>query len=165
MRPEEYLGIRREDIELVEGRGLARVRQVASKVRGGGWAFLPPKTKKGVRDVPFPAWLFEELKRFELLVDSRRLAAGCEWTDYGLAFPSRFGSPASADDLNRRRFPHLLRRAGLPVHFTLYSLRHTYATLQYMAGERDRVISDLIGHEKTDFTKAVYMKVLPVMRE
>ena len=51
------------------------------------------------------------------------------------------------------------------MHFTLYSLRYTFATLQYMAGERDRVISDLMGHERTDFTKAVYMKVLPLMRE
>ena len=87
------------------------------------------------------------------------------WTDYGLAFPSRFGSPASAEDLNRRRFPRLLKRARLPTHFTLYSLRYTFATLQYMAGERDRVISDLMGHVRTGFTKAVYMKVLPSMRE
>jgi integrase len=68
--------------------------------------------------------------------------------------------------LNRRRFPRLLKRAGLPTHFTLYSLRYTFATLQYMAGERDRVISDLLmGHARTDLTKEVYTKVLPVMRE
>lgn len=70
-----------------------------------------------------------------------------------------------AEDLNRRRFPRLLKRAGLPTHFTLYSLRYTFATLQYMAGERDRVISDLMGHVHTNFTKEVYTKVLPVMRE
>lgn len=34
-----------------------------------------------------------------------------------------------------------------------------------MAGERDRVISDLMGHARTDFTKEVYVKALPVMRE
>ncbi len=34
-----------------------------------------------------------------------------------------------------------------------------------MAGERDRVISDQMGHTRTDFTKEVYTKVLPVMRE
>ena len=34
-----------------------------------------------------------------------------------------------------------------------------------MAGERDRVISYLMGHVRTDFTKEVYTKVLHVMRE
>jgi integrase len=58
-----------------------------------------------------------------------------------------------------------LKRAQLPDLFTLYSLRYTFATLLYLAGERDRVISDLMGHEKIDFTKAVYVRVLPVMRE
>jgi integrase len=53
----------------------------------------------------------------------------------------------------------------LATHFTLYSLRYTYATLQFLAGERDRVISDLMGHTSTDFTKQVYTKVLPSMRE
>ena len=34
-----------------------------------------------------------------------------------------------------------------------------------MAGERDRVISDLMEHTRTDFTKEVYVKALLVMRE
>jgi integrase len=105
--------------------------------------------------VPFPAWLYHELKRFELLVDSRRRATGEDWTDHDLVFPSRTGSPQSADALRGGRFKRLLKRAGLPTHFTLYSLRYTFATLQYMAGERDRVISNLMGHTRTDFTKEV----------
>lgn len=169
LRPAEYLGLPRKHLELVtQGdaeRGLVRVRQVAVKVRGGGWIFPAPKTKKGVRDVPFPAWLYRELQRFGALVDSRRLAFGPGWADYGLAFPSRTGAPRTADVLTQGRFRPLLKRAGLPTHFTLYSLRYTFATLQYIAGERDRVISDLMGHTRTDFTKEVYTKVLPVMRE
>jgi hypothetical protein len=37
--------------------------------------------------------------------------------------------------------------------------------LALFAGERDRVISDLMGHVRTDLTKEVYTKVLPIMRE
>ena len=44
-------------------------------------------------------------------------------------------------------------------------MRYTFATLQYMAGERDKVNSDMIVHTRTDFTKDIYTKVLPVMRE
>lgn len=165
LRPEEYLGLPRHNVELVGGRGLARVRQVAVRLRGVGWAFLPPKTKKGVRDVPFPAWLYHELKRLELLVDGRRRATGEGWADHGLVFPSRTGAPQASEALGTGRFRRLLKRAGLPAHFHLYSLRYTFATLSAMAGERDRVISDLMGHTRTDFTKDVYTKVLPVMRE
>ena len=169
LRPEEYLGLPRKHLELVtQGdteRGLVRVRQVAVQMRGGGWLFPTPKTKKGVRDVPFPAWLYREIQRFGAIVDSRRLAFGTDWTDYDLVFPSRTGAPRTAGVLAKGRLRPLLKRAGLPTHFTLYSLRYTFATLQYLAGERDRVISDLMGHTRTDFTKEVYTKVLPVMRE
>jgi integrase len=76
LRPEEYLGLKRRYLELDSERGLVLVRQVAVKVRGGGWEFPPPKTRKGLRDVPIPAWLCRELKRLELFVDSRRCATG-----------------------------------------------------------------------------------------
>lgn len=169
LRPEEYLGLRREHLSLVnEGgveRGIVHVREVAVKVRGGGWEFHAPKTKKGVRDVPFPAWLYRELERFGALTASRRLAFGNEWKDFGLVFPSRTGAPRTSAVLAEGRLKPLLKRAGLPEHFTLYSLRYTFATLQYLAGERDRVISDMMGHTRTDFTKEVYTKVLPLMRE
>jgi integrase len=169
LRPEEYLGLPREHLRLVtEGdteRGLVRVRQVAVRIRGEGWIFPSPKTKKGGRDVPFPAWLYRELESYSALVDARRLATGEGWTDCRLVFPSSHGTPLSADGLRSRRLKRLLKRAKLPEHFTLYSLRYTFATLQYLAGERDRVISDLMGHTRTDFTKEVYTKVLPLMRE
>lgn len=162
-------GLRHEHLSLVDeggvGRGIVRVRQVAVKVRGGGWEFHAPKTRKGVRDVPFPAWLYRELERYGALIDSRRLACGPEWTDFGLVFPSRTGAPRAYAVLAAGRLKPLLKRAGLHSHFTLYSLRYTFATLQYLAGERDRVISDMMGHTRTDFTKEVYTKVLPLMRE
>lgn len=169
LRPEEYLGLPHRDLSLVvQGgaeRGLVRVSQVAYKVRGGDWIIQPPKTKKGVREVPFPAWLYREIGKLNRLTDSRRRAMGEGWRDFDLVFPGKHGAPYYAEDLDHRRFRPLLKRAGLATHFTLYSLRYTYATLQFIAGERDRVISDLMGHTSTDFTKQVYTKVLPSMRE
>ena len=40
-----------------------------------------------------------------------------------------------------------------------------YATLPLLAGERDKAVSDLMGHESVNFTKDVYTKVLPVTQE
>lgn len=62
-------------------------------------------------------------------------------------------------------FKTLLKRAELPTHFTLYSFRYTFATLQLLVGERDKVIADLMGHTKPDLTAEVYQKVLTEMRE
>jgi integrase len=34
-----------------------------------------------------------------------------------------------------------------------------------LAGERDKVIAELMGHSKVNFNQEVYQKVLPQMRE
>lgn len=163
LRPREYAGLQWPHLELTDERALVRVRQVAVKVRGGGWQFRRPKTENAVRDVPFPAWLYQELLRWRALQGARRRALGAGWHDYGLVFPGFVGAPQSADAIGER-LKRLLKRAGLPDHFTPYSLRYTYATLQFLAGERDKVISNLMGHAKVNFTKDVYTKVLPEMQ-
>src|SRR5205085_1013778 len=114
LRPEEYLGLPRQHLELVKQeddkeRGLVRVRQVAVKLRGGDWTFLPPKTKRGKRDVPFPAWLYHELMRFAQLVDTRRRLAGISWVDHNLVFPPRYGLPQSASWLEQKQYRSLLK--------------------------------------------------------
>lgn len=164
LRPREYIGLTWPHVELTDGRGVVRVRQVAHKLRGGGWEFRKPKTKKSVRAVPFPAALYHDLLRWQTLQAARRRVFGADWQDYDLVFPGPTGRPQHAD-CTGERFKRLLKRAELPAHFTLYSLRYTFATLQFLAGERDKVISELMGHTNVDFTKNVYTKVLPVMQE
>src|SRR5205085_333249 len=150
LRPAEYTGLLWAHVAEADGRGVVHVRQVAHKLQGGGWVFRRPKTKKSVRSVPFPAALYADLMRWRARLDARRRAVGGEWQDYGLVFPNATGAPQRTDSLGLK-FQRLLKRAELPVHFTLYSLRYTFATLQFMAGERDKVISDLMGHAKVDF--------------
>jgi integrase len=164
LRPREYLGLTWPHLASLAGRGLVRVRQVVIKPRGGAWVFRKPKTKKSVRDVPFPAALYADLMKWQALQVARRRACGAEWQDFDLVFPRATGAPQHANVL-ALRFGQLLKRAELPTHFTLYALRYTYATLQFIAGERDKVISDLMGHTNVDFTKNVYTKVLPAMQE
>jgi integrase len=164
LRPREYLGLTWPHLELIGGRGVVRVRQVVIKPKGGAWVFRKPKTKKSVRDVPFAAALYDDLLRWQALQTARRHSLGAEWQAYDLVFPNPTGGPLHAARLTAR-FRQLLKRAELPDHFTLYSLRYTYATLQFLAGERDKVISELMGHTNVDFTKNVYTKVLPVMQE
>ncbi len=83
----------------------------------------------------------------------------------GLVFASINGEPLDRINLYARRYKPLLERAELSKDFTLYSLRYTYATLSLLAGEIDKVVSEQMGHSRVNFTKDVYVKVLPSMQQ
>ncbi|HKC62257.1 MAG TPA: tyrosine-type recombinase/integrase [Pyrinomonadaceae bacterium] len=134
-------------------------------MRKGGWEFKKPKSKNAVRDVPFPAKLYHDLMEFKQVQDEQKTIMGRDWHDHDLVFPSTNGNPMSPQSTETREFKPLLTKAGLGSHFTQYSLRYTYATLQMLSNERDKVISALMGHARVNFTQDVYQKVQPVMRE
>ncbi|MDQ3820683.1 MAG: site-specific integrase [Acidobacteriota bacterium] len=179
LRPKELTGLTWPHLKLVRQavevdglpetieRGLVEVRQIAFKERGrqGQWIFTKPKTKKSVRDVPFPAALYHSLVAYREEVKRQKALMGSSWTEFNLVFPSPKGTPIDFHYLRDGRFRALLKRAELPTHFTLYSLRYSFATLQLLAGERDKVIAELMGHARVSFNQEVYQKVLPVMRE
>ena len=59
----------------------------------------------------------------------------------------------------------VLRAAGLPESFTLYSLRHTAASLLLAAGVHVKAVSERLGHVSTAFTMDTYVHSLPTMQE
>jgi integrase len=78
-----------------------------------------------------------------------------------LVFPSRTGGPMNRDNLRKRYFKPLVRAAGLPEEVTLYTLRHTFATLWLESGENPKVLQEILGHSRIDVTLNVYSHVLP----
>lgn len=173
-RPKELIGLQQQRLKLVtqevEGRtiarGLVEVRKIAVKLRHNGeWVLLEPKTPKSVRDIPFPAQLYYDLMDYSDEIKRRRSLMGLRWNHLDLVFPERDGNPINQVKLCKGRLRRVLKRASLPLHFTPYSLRYSYATLQLLSGERDKVISELMGHTDVHFTQRVYQQVLPVMRE
>lgn len=177
LRPREMTGLTWPHLKLVAQeieiagrlttieRGVVEVRQMVFKKPSGEWVFTKPKTKKSIRDIPFPAPLYHGLMLYRRQVERQKALMGSAWHDYGLVFPAANGLPQCHHSIRCGRFHTLLRRAGLPLHFTLYSLRYSFATLQMLAGERDKVIAELMGHTRVDFNQQVYQKVLPQMRD
>lgn len=172
MRPKEYRGLSWPHVRLVRQelpdgsiieRGLVEVRRIAVKPKGEGWQYLKPKTKKSVRNIPFPAPLYYDLLRYRQETERMKRLVGSRWHEHDLVFPSRNGQPLE-DTTLRSRFELLSGRAGLKG-FTPYSLRYSYATLQLLGGERDKVIADTMGHSKVSFNQEVYQKVLPEMQD
>jgi integrase len=78
-----------------------------------------------------------------------------------LVFPSQTGGPMNRDNLLARYFKPLAREAGLPQEATLYTLRHTFATLWLESGENPKVLQEILGHSRIDVTLNVYSHVLP----
>jgi integrase len=78
-----------------------------------------------------------------------------------LVFPSRTGGPMNRDNLSRRYFKPLARAARLPEQTTLYTLRHTFATLWLESEDNPKVLQEILGHSRIDVTLNVYSHVLP----
>jgi integrase len=55
-------------------------------------------------------------------------------------------------------FKQILRRAGLPAHFSPHSLRHTWATLSLVLGEPIQYVQQQLGHASIKVTVDVYGK-------
>lgn len=143
---------------------VAHVRQTAQRIKDV-WLFLPPKTEKGRRDVYYPAQLYHRLQsHYASRAEARRLA-GARWQEHGLLFPALDGQPLHQHGTYTGRFRRILKAAGLGQEFTPYSLRYSFATLALLSGELDKTVSEQMGHRHVDFTKDVYVQVLPEMRQ
>jgi integrase len=118
LRWSELGGLRRCDVDLA-ARTVRVTRQIA-QVRGGGFAFGPPKSRAGKRVVPIPDLIIPVIQW--------HLACFAEDGDEGLVFTSPTGMPLHHSNFRRRVGVPALTSAGLPaIHF--HDLRHTGNTL------------------------------------
>jgi integrase len=163
MRPGEALAIRWSDLDLKKG--TATVRRALVRGKDGGYTFADPKTALSRRTVSLPEPLVRMLREHKARQNEERLARGAEWEDLGLVFCNEVGRPLDERNLYQRHFRPLADKAGLPPGATLYSLRHTCATLLLKAGVHPKVVAERLGHSTTNLTLNVYSHVLPGMQE
>jgi len=67
-------------------------------------------------------------------------------------------------NLLKRSLRPLLEKACLPP-LTFHVLRHTFATFQLAAGERPKVVQEILGHSSIKTTMDTYSHVIPGMQE
>ena len=82
-----------------------------------------------------------------------------------MIFATATGGPLHPENLNARNFKAVRDRAKLPSNVTLYTLRHTCATLLLLAGENPKVVSERLGHSSIVMTLDIYSHVLPSMQQ
>jgi integrase len=164
MRPEEYLALQWKDVEL--GKGTVTVqRTLIWRRRDGGWYYGEPKTRGSYRRIPIPFSLVRSLSAHKKHQAEERLKAGPNHRDNNLVFATTVGGPLMPQNLVRRHFKPILKKANLPTSIRLYDLRHSCATLLLAAQENPKVVSERLGHATITLTLDTYTHVLPSMQK
>jgi integrase len=165
-RPEEYLALRWDDVDL--NSKTAMIRRALVKLRlSAGYQFGDVKTKNSRRQIRLSQRLTDKLKthrQMQLKMIERRRSKEMKFEDLDLVFCTRYGSPIMPNNLARREFKEILKVAGLSDKFSPYSLRHTCATLLLLAGEHPKVVQERLGHSNISITMDIYSHVLPTMQ-
>jgi integrase len=113
--------------------------------------FFPPKTKASRRDIPIPSPLVEALRAW------RR---DCP-TPLGLVFPRPGGTTVMHRKIlyDQGLLPAI--KAARLRHFTIHSLRHSFASSLAAAGRPPTEIAGYLGHSSADVTLRVYSHWFP----
>src|SRR5262249_58505349 len=86
---------------------------------------------------------------------------GCATFSGSLVFPNTEGAVLDSDKI-RSAFKRALRAAGLPLHFTPHSLRHSYASILISEGVSPAYVQRQLGHTTYTLTVDTYGKWLPM---
>jgi integrase len=159
LRPGELLALKWEDVDLEAG--ALSVRRSVSEDEDGPVIREETKTSAGRRLELLPVAV-EALKKHRLQQNEERLRYRGLWRDLGLVFPSTTGTIMRRNNLHRRSYKPLLKKAGLP-DIRLYDLRHTFATLMFENREQLKLVSEMLGHASVKQTADTYTHVSPTM--
>ncbi len=158
MRQVEILGLKAKDLDLKKG--VVRVRRTLSLTKEG-FSFNPPKTANGKRSIRLVSYTAGALEHH--LENRRREDPG--FAEESLVFVTEAGTPLRANNLVRRSFKPLLKRAGLPETTRFQDLRHTFATILFQKDVHPKVVQGLLGHGSITLTLQTYTHFIPSLQE
>jgi len=179
-RPQGLLGLKWQDLTLLEAAGQPGAMEIRRRVSSSsaGLEILDgTKGSRGKKKSRRAVYLMPEavaaLKAHRLRYLEERVKRADRWEATwqkcpearDLVFPSTVGGPMSRNNLARRHFKPLAERAGLLEDATLYTLRHTFATLWLESKEPVKVLQEILGHSRIDVTMNVCAHVLPHIQE
>lgn len=161
MRPEEYLAVKWEDLDLQRSSITVKRALVRHK---GTWSFNEPKTSRSRRSIILPRSLVQKLMIHKQKQYFQQTKAQNLWQGHDLIFCGEFGVPLAIPNLTYRYFRPILQKADLP-QIRLYDLRHSHATLLLSADENPKVVAERLGHSTIVLTLDTYSHVLPTMQK
>jgi integrase len=152
VRVSELLGLRWCNVDLDAG----EIRIVEQLARGKKVAYVPPKSKDGVRNPPIAPGLAAELKSHKLKQKEELLKIGLAWYDELPVVTDAIGNPISS-----QRFLKIFKTAVLAAvlpEIVVHDARHTALTILGNSGMDAKTLSKMAGHSKVAFTLDKYVK-------
>ena len=159
LRRGELLGLRWDDADL--DRGTLRVGRALVR-EGGRHVVGETKTRRGRRRVNLTPRTVAALKAHRKRQLEQRVRLADLYQDHGLIFSSENGTPLNPENLVKRSFKLLLKKADLP-EIRFHDLRHTCATLLLSRGVHPKLVQELLGHATVAMTLDTYSHYLPSM--
>lgn len=165
MRPSECVALRWQDVDFRKNE--IRVNQSLVRKRGGSFEFKKPKSKKSIRTISISDKLIQKLNAHrktqnDMIAD--RKSKNLSFENLDLVFCSRFGTPLHIHNLNERELKRILKLAGISEDYSLYSLRHSIASLLLADGANIKDVQELLGHATAAFTLNRYIHSIPNAR-
>lgn len=168
LRRSELVGLTWAEVDLGQHRLHVRQAQVDDELDS-------TKSEESTRQLELDDDTVTVLTAWRKAQLAERLAWGPAWTDSGYVFTREDGTPLRPSWVSRR-FLTLAARAGAPPRprrqpadpeprrdglppIRFHDLRHGTATMLLAAGQKPKVISEILGHATTAFTMDVYTEV------
>jgi integrase len=159
LRSGELLGLRWDDADLE----LGTLRVGRALVREGGRHTLgETKTRRGRRQINLTPRTVNALKKHRKKQLEEKMKLAGLYKDHGLIFASGVGTPINPENLVKRSFKPLLKKAGL-LEIRFHDLRHTCATLLLNRGVHSKLVQELLGYATIAMTLDTYSHYLPSM--
>lgn len=162
LRRGELCGLEWADIDF--DNCLIHVRRASQYQIGKGIVEVPTKNESSNRAVKTPAFVFDILSDYKKWWRSQQFINGSKWQGQASRlFIQEDGKPISPDTINFW-LTKFIEKHNLP-YFTPHSLRHTFATLQIMAGVNIRTIQARTGHSQASTLVNVYSHAIKTADE
>jgi integrase len=110
-----------------------------------------------------PAFIFDIIKAYKTWWQLQKIANGNKWYNSERLFIQADGSPINPDTINFW-IDKFVEKHNLP-HFTPHSLRHTFCTLQIMAGVNIRTLQARSGHAQASTLVNIYSHAIKTADE
>ena len=161
VRRGELCGLSWPDIDFDDN--VIHVRRASQWQKGKGVVEVPTKNAGSVRAIKMPAWIFDIIKSYRTWWLMQRAANGNKWQNSERLFIKADGKPLYPDTVNYW-LGKFIEKHDLP-HFTPHSLRHTFATLQIMAGVNIRTLQARGGWAQASTLTDIYSHAIKTADE
>lgn len=159
-RPEELIGADWSDLK----GDVFSIAHGAERIPGRGTVRTSaPKTSSSIREIILPPEVTDRLRIWRAAQAEYRLRFGSDWPEPDAIFTSDEGRRIDLDTPSKK-FSKILKAHNLR-HITLYSLRHTGASLLIASGQDPRSVAAQLGHSSPVLTLKIYSHAFDKAKE